>query len=174
MSIERPATASAEPAVVTGCNPGTYVVMSKMSSSFGLCIACSKYFSHSCAHGRPYMSGTSYPITCLGATAVAWPFHRHDGGDALDVLVGIAAADRKFKPSPQAILFRVSSPMWAAPKTQVRLHSALPTKPRDHNLGGTTAIDGHDRSGNPCQAPSRGQCFKQPGANPVGASEYRP
>src|SRR5262249_20101250 len=45
----------------------------KMSSLCGFCMPCSKDLSQIWAHGRPYMSGTSYSMTFGGATGVARP-----------------------------------------------------------------------------------------------------
>src|SRR5690606_30657617 len=44
-----------------------------MSSSSGRSMPCSWYFSQKCAHGRPYMSGTSYSMIWPGETGVARP-----------------------------------------------------------------------------------------------------
>jgi aspartate aminotransferase-like enzyme len=45
----------------------------KMSSSPGRCMSCSQYLLQIRAHGRPYMSGTSYSMMRPGVTGVGVP-----------------------------------------------------------------------------------------------------
>ena len=52
------------------------ILKTSSSSFFGRSIPCSKYFSQYCAHGRPYMSGTSYSMTCPGRHRRRAPLHR--------------------------------------------------------------------------------------------------